>query len=214
MRNKKSALLTSAVILLPVLAGLLLWNRLPERVVTHWGLDGTPDGWSSKAFAVFFFPLFLLAVHWVCLLVTAKDKGNREQNPKLTALVVWTTPVIGLFVSGIVYAAALGQTLNVGKCALLLLGVMFLVIGNYLPKCRPNRTIGIKVKWTFESEANWAATHRLAGRLWVAGGALFVICAFLPYAIMVWVCMAAVVPMTVIPILYSYFFHKKEKSEG
>ena len=64
-QNKKLLLLTSVITLLPVFIGLFLWNQLPDSVATHFGLNNQPDGYSSKAFAVFGLPLILLAVHLV-----------------------------------------------------------------------------------------------------------------------------------------------------
>ena len=179
-QNKGKVLASSVVILLPILVGLLLWNKLPDQLTTHWGADGTPDGWSGKAFAVFALPLILLAAHWLCLLFTSKDPGNRGQSRKVFSLILWIMPAVSLISNGVVYAAAFELEIRMEMVMMLMLGVMFIAIGNYLPKCKPNRTIGIRIKWTFESEANWAATHRMAGRLWVVGGLLFIACGFLP----------------------------------
>ena len=213
-RNKSTLLLTSVVILLPILAGLLLWNRLPERMATHWGVDGTANGWSGKAFAVFGLPLILLVVHWLCVALTARDKGNRAQSPKVLGMVLWITPVLSVFTGGLMYAAALGRDISVGTWSMLLMGVLFFVIGNYMPKSRQNRTVGIRVKWTLESEENWNATHRFGGRVWVLGGLLFCICAFLGDKAFLW-SMLLVLPVLVLaPVIYAYSFCRKQRREG
>ena len=213
-KHKGTLLLTSLVTLLPALAGALLWDRLPLRMATHWGIDGIADGWSGKALAVFGLSLILLAVHWLCVLVTAADRKNREQNRKVYALTLWIIPAASVFVCGTVYAAALGREVAAEVWTTLLLGLLFLVIGNYLPKCRQNRTIGIKVKWTLESEENWNATHRMAGKLWVACGLLFLVSAFLPGNGFLWA-MAVVVPVAVlVPTVYSYRFHCRQVRAG
>ena len=78
MKQHKGKLMVSSVLtLLPILVGLLLWNRLPNQMPTHWGVDGTADGWSGKAFVVFGMPLILLAVHWLCVWGTSLDSSNR-----------------------------------------------------------------------------------------------------------------------------------------
>lgn len=213
-QNKRKLLISSAVILLPALVGLLLWNQLPDRMTTHWGADGIADGWSGEAFAVFALPLILLAFHWLCLLFTAKDPGNRGQSRKVFSLILWIMPVVSLFANGVVYAAAFGVEIRMEMIFMLLLGVMFVAIGNYLPKCKPNRTIGVRVKWTLESEENWAATHRLTGRVWVTGGVLIAACAWFPAKAMVWLPALAFIPMIVIPVAYSYAFYRKQIREG
>ena len=213
-QHKKTLILTSVITLLPILAGVLLWNHLPAQLITHWGVSGEADGWSGKAFAVFALPLILLAFHWLCVLITAKDSRTRGQNAKVFGLVLWSIPVVSLFSSGIMYATAMDVKLQMGAITMLPMGALFIVIGNYLPKCRPNRTIGIKVKWTFESEENWNATHRMAGRLWVAGGILFLLCAFLPLSAMMAVMVINIAVMVVIPVGYSYAFRKKQEKAG
>ncbi len=212
-QNKWKCLVSSLVILLPVLVGLLLWNRLPEQVVTHWGADGNPDGYSSRAVAVFVLPLFVFAIHWLCLFFTAKDPKNKDQHRKVFGLVWWICPLISLFVGGITYATALGLTVPVGTAALLLMGVGFIIIGNYIPKCKQNHTIGIKISWTLADEANWNATHRIAGKVWVIGGILFILSAFLPQA---WQAFAALILLpflVLIPLVYSYRYYRTHSSQ-
>ena len=207
--HKRTLVVTSGLILLPILAGLIFWNDLPARMVTHWGPDGRPNGWSSRGFAVFGLPAFLLAVHWLCVFFTLKDPKNKGQNPKLFALVLWITPVISLFVGGVTYAAALGLDINVSRVAMLLIGVVFILIGNYMPKCRQNHTIGIKIPWTLNDEENWNATHRFAGKVWFAGGLVVLASAFLPPLAQIGMFLPAIFLLVGLPVLYSYNFHKK-----
>ena len=212
-KNKGLMILTSVIILLPVLAGILLWDRLPERMATHWGGNGEADGWSSRPAAVFGLPLFLLAIHWLGVWMTGQDRRNRNQNEKILQMMFWIAPVISLFGMGSTYAAALGQPPRIDRLAMLLLGIVFTIIGNYLPKCRQNDTIGIKIIWTLSDEENWNATHRLAGKIWTAGGLLLLLCAFLPGTVLPWVMPVVLGIMVVIPIVYSWWFQRKQKGE-
>ena len=207
--HKRTLAVTSVLILLPILAGLIFWNELPARMATHWGADGRPDGWSSRGFAVFGLPACLLAVHWLCVFFTLKDPKNKGQNPKLFTLVLWITPIVSLFIGGVTYAAALGLDVNVSRVAMLLIGVVFIIIGNYMPKCRQNHTIGIKIPWTLNDEENWNATHRFAGKVWFAGGLAVLASAFLPPPAQIWMFLPAVFLLVGLPVLYSYNFHKK-----
>ncbi|MGN0573860.1 MAG: DUF1648 domain-containing protein, partial [Acutalibacteraceae bacterium] len=70
-KNKIKIIITSLLTVLPIAAGLILWNRLPEKIPTHFNAAGEPDGTSGKAFAVFGIPLFLLAVHLFCVFMTS-----------------------------------------------------------------------------------------------------------------------------------------------
>ena len=212
-QNKWTVLITSIIILLPVLFGLVFWNDLPEQMTTHWGLDGTADGWSSRAFAVFGLPLIIFVLHWLCIMVTLKDPKNKGQNGKVFGVVLWITPMVSLFVNGMIYAVSLGIEVHPNLIVNLLMGVTFVVIGNYLPKCKQNHTIGIKIKWTLENEENWNATHRFSGKIWVVGGLLLIFCAFLPAVVTPFMMIATIVLLVAIPFLYSYRYHKKQERQ-
>jgi uncharacterized membrane protein len=112
------------------------------------------------------------------------------------------------------YAYALGIELNMGFWALFFLGALFTIIGNYLPKCRQNWTMGIKFPWTLSDAENWNHTHRLAGPVWVAGGLLLVLCSFFSrHPIGAYGSIAVILLMVTIPTVYSYLYHKQHSEE-
>ena len=205
-KNWKVLMITSIVILLPILAGLFLWDQLPEKVPSHWNAAGQVDGWSSKGFAVFGMPLILLAAQWLCVLATAADPKSKNHSEKMLHLVLWIMPVITTVLHVVTYAVALGQPVRVEIVMPILLGLVFVIIGNYLPKCKQNYTIGIKIPWTLDSEENWNKTHRFAGRIWVVCGFLMILTAFFD---IFWLCFIFTIPMVFGPLLYSYSLHKK-----
>ena len=213
-QNKWSLLISSILILLPCIVGLVFWNELPEQMATHWGISGKADGWSGRAFAVFFAPVFMLLMHWVCIMVTFWDNKNRNQNQKAMRLVCWISPVMSFFINATIYATAFGKEFSTDMGMLALIGLLFVVIGNYLPKCKQNYTMGIKVKWALENEENWNATHRFAGKMWVIGGLLMLAGIFLPEPFMTIIIVGAILVLTVVPVLYSYWYHKKQCQEG
>ncbi len=212
--NKWRLLLSSVLILLPCLVGVILWNRLPEVMTTHWGPDGSADGFMPRALAVFGMPVFLLVLHWIGLLVTAADPHNREQNRKVFGLVFWICPIISFLTSGLTYTVALGGTLHVSLFLPLLMGILFVIIGNYLPKCRQNYTIGIKITWTLASEENWNATHRFGGKVWVIGGFCLLGGVFLPKTALIWVLLPVTVLLAAVPAVYSWLYYKKQAAAG
>lgn len=205
-KNRWKLLISSLIILLPAVFGLLFWNELPMEMTTHWGLDGQADGVSSRVFSVLGMPALILFIHWVCVFFTAKDPGNREQNQKVFSLVIWITPLISLLTSGVIYASAFGWEFSSHLFLPLLMGAVFAIIGNYLPKCRQNYTIGLKLPWTLNSEANWNQTHRFGGRVWLAGGLLMILAGLLGS---LWAMIVLLVVMIAAPILYSLKLHLK-----
>ncbi len=212
--NRFKIIISSIVILLPILFGLMMWNKLPDTMAVHWGADGNADGFGVKPFAVFGLPVMLLVIHLLCLFFTALDQKQKEQNKKALRIIFWIIPVASLFVSGTVYAAAFGKEFDFIVLIPALLGVLAVLIGNYLPKVKQNRTLGIKVFWTLNNEENWNKTHRLGGKVWVIAGLIMIFAIFLPHALMIPVETCTIIAMIIIPTVYSYGIYKKHQKEG
>ena len=206
-KNKVTLIITTLVMLIPMFIGLLLWNQLPEQIPSHWNIHGEVDGWSSKAFAVFFFPGLLMAIHWVCVFASCADPKAKNYHPKMIRLVLWICPVLSLLLNSMVYATALGYQLSVEIIMPLLVGLMFIIVGNLLPKCRQSYTLGIKLPWTLASEENWNKTHRFGGKVWTVGGVIIMATAFLGSF---WLLIATMVVMVAAPTIYSYCLYRKQ----
>ena len=207
--NKKTLIIASIVTILPVLIGIICWNRLPDVMATHFGMNNEANGFSSKAFAVFGIPLILLAVLWFGAFVTSHDPKRQNISPKMFSLTVWIAPVTSLVVAAILYPVNLGYELDITFFSELLFGVMFIIIGTYLPKARQNYTIGIRVPWTLANEENWNRTHRLAGSLWIICGILMIIICLTRLASLQW--LVGILLITVlVPCIYSYWLHAKK----
>ena len=212
-KNKWMMLVTSLLILLPIAAGLILWEQLPEQLPIHWNAAGEVDGWCSKTQGVFLMPVVLLAVHWLCVLVTGQDPKNKDKNEKAKAMILWLIPVLSLVVNGMVYAYALNRDVNIQTLLPVFLGVVFLVIGNYLPKCSRNSTIGLKLPWTLNSDENWNATHRLTGKIWMSGGLVVAATVLLPANLSFWIMIAIGAVMVLVPAIYSYWYYKTHEEQ-
>lgn len=212
--NKWKLIISSLVILLPIAVGLILWDQLPAAMNTHWGIDGKADSSASRAFAVFGLPAIILAVHWLCLFITSFDKKNKGQNKKVFSLIFFIIPFVSLFASFTVYAFAFGMEFDMIAVMLIVIGLLFVIIGNYMPKCRQNSTIGIKLPWTLANEENWNATHRLGGKLWVGGGAVIMLSVFLPNIVRLIIFAVLLLTMVTVPTVYSADYHKKQVKAG
>lgn len=209
-RNKLTIILTALITAAPMLLGLALWSRLPETIATHFDMNGVPNGWSSRAFTVFGLPLFLVAVHLLCAFGTMMDPKRKNIQDKMYKLVLWICPVISVLVCTAVYLYALGVNVDMARTAELLVGILFIIIGNYLPKCRQSYTMGIKLPWTLHDEENWNATHRFGGWLWMAGGVAYLLLALLGVrstALM----LAFLLVMVLVPTVYSYLYYLRHK---
>ncbi len=212
-KNKWMMLVTSVVILLPILGGVVLWDKLPEEIPYHWGINGEVDGWTAKPIAVFLTPAILLAVQWLCFFASAWDPKGKNINNKVLGIVLWFIPVLNILLNAMVYLSALDRRVDISVVIPLFLGVLLVVIGNYLPKCKQSYTLGIKLPWTLHDEENWNATHRLAGKLWVVGGVLVMLSCLLPPVAAFAVMMSVILLMCGIPTIYSYRLYKKKNKE-
>ena len=213
--NRGTILVTSVVTLLPTLIGVLLWKRLPERMPSHFNLTGNVDGTMGRASMVFLFPAFLLAMHLLTAWVIARDPKHGNLTPKVYRLALWIVPVLSLVLAALIYPTALGYGIDANRILALAEGAILLFFGNYLPKCRPNYTVGIRLPWTLEDEENWNRTHRMAGPIWVIGGLVMILSALLPVPSgVLWIILIVVLlPLILIPTIYSYRFYRAKKKD-
>ena len=183
--HKGKLILSSLVTLLPALAG--------------WRL-----AWEAAA---------LLAAHWLVLLIVFSDRRNREnQSRKAVGMIFWVIPFVSLLMGGVAVMIEQGVSSAGALSSLMALGfgLLLLLLGNYMPKFRQNSFMGIRVKWTLENEANWNATHRFGGKVWVAGGFACMAGALLPADAMGVFFPAVLLVIVALPIAYSYHYSKKQ----
>ena len=161
MKSKKTLIITSLICLLPMLVGALVYSRLPEQVATHFDLQGNPDGWSSRAFAVFGLPGILLAVNLLIPFALRADPKHKNMSGALVNIVIWTVPVVSLLCSGLTLGRALGYDLRIEVVLPVFMGVLFILIGNYLPKTKQSYTMGIKLRGHWQAKKTGTARTAL-----------------------------------------------------
>ena len=159
--------------------------------------------------------LGLLAAHWLVAVIVLADRRNREgQSKKALGLVFWLMPALSLLLAGVEHVLRRSGGAAADSLMALGMGLLFLVVGNYMPKFRQNSFMGIRVPWTLHSEANWAATHRFGGKVWAAGGLACMACALLPSGAMAAVFPALLAVLVALPIGYAWRFHRREMAAG
>lgn len=210
--HKMLLVITSVIILLQTVVGVVLWDRLPDPIATHFDFHNQPDGWSSKGFTVFGMPLVLLALHWISLLVsTAPNIQMKNLHGKVKHLFWWIIPATSLLLMMICYSHALGAQLNTGRIVLVFLGLLFAVTGNYMPKVRRNYSVGIKLPWTMADDENWNKTHRMAAPIWVVCGIVLIVFGLIDYT--TWGAFIPVLVIVLLPSVYSLALHLKKKKQ-
>ncbi len=217
MKTKRSLLLVILIVLIPLFYLSVVYNSLPQTVATHFSIDGTPNGYSSKS-TLIFLVAFLSAISvGVYLLLTNIQKidpkkaanQSKETMQKMAFAIVLLLNVVSVI---IVYAGV-NNGFSFNRILLPLMGLFFAWLGNLMHSVKPNYFVGIRTPWTLEDEDTWRKTHQLAGKLWFAGGLLITLLALITpakYALTLMLLITAII--TIIPVVYSYRYfqlHKK-----
>lgn len=153
--------------------------------------------------------VFLFSISWLIFMI-GRDSKNSAMNEKMIRAIYWLTPIVSLSISYLIYSKALGSTTNPSVFVSVLLGLIFVIMGNYMPKLKVNHTVGIRLPWTLHSEDNWHKTHRLAGKLWVLGGLILLLEAGLQFALS-YVLVLVILTIVLIPVMYSYQLSRKNR---
>lgn len=212
-------------LLLPVLAipGLylaLVWNRLPEKVALHFDIKGNPDRFGNKQELVGTVLILAAVSLLVYLLLTNiyrvdPKRYAAENKDRLQRIAFAVIVFISALVCIIIYSAEHGNIRFSSGILFSATGLLFAVIGNYLPNLKPNYFMGLRLPWTLENEDNWRKTHALAGRLWFAGGLFLALaCLFLPAVGAIAVFFSVMTAITLIPIIFSYRLYRDSKKQG
>jgi uncharacterized membrane protein len=222
LANLKKEWLQLVILAVPFCAAVLLWDRLPGWVPTHWNARGEVDGMTRKAFGTLLVPVINVAMGLLIALLPLIDPKLRKLDPEMRASLWRTVRIMRLvftgflsFVSLAMLAAALklfkdGATfsyaINIG------MAVLFILLGNFMTKLRPNYFIGIRTPWTLESKEVWAKTHRVGGRLMmIMGFVMLGLCLIMPLERYVfWVLLPMLGGFSIFCILYSYLIYKKQ----
>lgn len=162
--------------IVPMLFGMLHWDKLPETMATHWDFNMRANGFTNRTFMIYGFPIFMSVIYLLAVLITNTDPKGKNQNKKIKTVLFLGLPFFLVAVQIAVILINTGVRLDLAKPILLTIALLLMVSGNYFPKIKQNYTLGIRLPWTLYSEANWVRTHRFSGYLWtVIGFLLFVL---------------------------------------
>jgi uncharacterized membrane protein len=196
------------------IASAIAYPRLPETIPTHWNMDGQPDDWSSRAFGALITPVILLFV-WGFVRVLPAIDPRGANYAKFGGAFEAIIDSLMLFLLGmhiVLLRAGLGYPVQIQRIAPFGIGVLLIVIGNLLPRCRPNWFVGIRTPWTLSSDRVWEKTHRIGGRLFVAAGFLIAVAALFWVQWVHVVLITSILLATAAVLIYSYLEWKREQS--
>jgi uncharacterized membrane protein len=213
--NKKFIVLSTIICLLPIAMYMIVYEKLPSQMGMQWNIEGGVNWYAPKAIAVFAIPCVLALIHLVSVAMRRNDPKWANTSVAMQLIANWTIPIVSILVC--VYSILQNTGTSVANTIpLVAIGIILILIGNYVPKSRQNYTIGIRVPWTLSDVDNWNKTHRLAGYLWIAGGALLVVSSLIVQDAsgLLVTLLSVVILMVLIPIGYSYTLHKKSGNDG
>ncbi|HEY6091679.1 MAG TPA: SdpI family protein [Gemmatimonadales bacterium] len=212
MRSRWFGLVAAA---LAVAMSVWAFPQLPPRVATHWNLQGTPDGFSGRGWAIAIVPI-MLVIMTVIFNVLPKVDPRRENYQKFLSsywLIANAVIVFLLVAHGMILAAGMGMSIKIDRLMPLGVGLLFVFLGNYLTRVEPNWFVGIRTPWTLSSDAVWRKTHRTGGLLMVLGGVVLAISAFLPRPAFLALFVVTIIVVAVIPMVQSYVLWKREQHD-
>ena len=206
-RLRKSSIISIiASILILITFNILFYDKMPAELPTHWNFQGQADDYSSKFDAMVLTHGFLVVMNIFACFMLDNDPRNKKQKNFLMTLSKLAMPAIMIVVYTITVMVGLGRDVNVSIIIPLFVGLLFIVIGNYLPKTNRNYTMGIKLPWTLNSDENWRRTHRLGGICFVIIGISLIVSVFLKSEI---VFLVPLILGGIIPAFYSYYLYTK-----
>ena len=187
-----------------------LYNKLPDQMPMHWNLAGEVDRYGSKFEGAFLMP-FLNAVILLMLIwlpVIDPKRSSYERFEGFYRLFQWI--MVGFFtiMHVLILAWSLGYQINIGLYVKLAVGLLFMILGNYLGKVGPNWFVGIRTPWTLENPEVWTKTHRLAAPLFFVAGIVIAAMAFVDGPLSFWIILISTFIAAFVPIIYSYFIFR------
>lgn len=208
MNNKWKILISLIVIAMTSVAGIILWDKLPAQLPVHFNLNNEPDNFMPKAGAVFGIPAFLIAIQLLSLLDTHIQFKKNGQIRKYLPYIIWLVPAIAMFVMGSIIMFSLDIKFNLTLFVTIFLGVLFVILGNVMPKVTQNMIFGIRIYWTLKNEDNWFHTHRVGGFVFVIGGLLMIFTSLMEN---IYITTALLIAMAITPIAYSWIYALRHK---
>ena len=200
------------LIILSITCTLLLYPRLPEKVPIHWNIQGEIDNFGPRYFSVIF-SLIPLLLFWLKKIIPEIDPrvDNYKKHAKAFNITIYTTILFLIFTHWLTIKSAFDNNFDISFYVLTGLGVLFMIIGNYLTQARPNYTFGIRTPWTLANETVWKKTHRIGGFLFFITGIITIILSFWNNPIRIYFFVAIIFLTVLFSFLYSFMCFRKLK---
>lgn len=213
MTTKLTSIIVLTLIAIALIAGLSLWNQLPDQMASHWNANDQVDGYISRFWGVFLMPLITLGMFVLFLVVPGIDplKANIAQFREAFNLFIALMVAFMLYIHGLTLAWSLGyQDFKMSAAMLPFMGILFIAIGYLLRQAKRNFFIGIRTPWTLSSDTVWDKTHRLGSILFMVSGAFAIIGGFFGGMTAFWLMFVPLIGSSLFLMIYSYILYRGE----
>ncbi|MBH0160527.1 SdpI family protein [Fictibacillus sp. 26RED30] len=202
------------LIALSVLIGVFAYPYLPDQMPMHWNIHGEVDGYWDKQYAAFFPPLLMIVLMALFIFMPRIDpkKENYKKFSSSYTIFITIMNVFFLLLQSMTISYGLGVNIDISLVVNLGIGLLFIVLGNYLPRIKHNYFIGVRTPWTLANEKTWRKTHQLSGKLFVMAGILLVAISFLPGIYKFTGMLVVVLSTVLIATIASYVFFNRYKN--
>ena len=201
-----------AILAIPLIAAIAIYPHLPEQIPIHWNIRGEVDNYGSRAFGLLFLPLLNIAMYLFFVFLPKIDpkRANYLKFESSYLTIRYAFHIFFILLFGVVMAASLGYTVDIGKWVAAGAAVLFIIMGNIMGRVRHNYFVGFRFPWTLANEEVWVRTHRFGSRLMVIGGVIALAGAIFTgkttaFAIL----MAGIFVPMIITAVYSYLIYKR-----
>jgi immunity protein, SdpI family len=213
MSTRTTTIVVLIMIVAATLAGLLLWNRLPDQMASHWNVADEVNGYMSKFWGVFLLPLITLGMFLLFRVVPSIDplKANIAQFREAFNLFIVLIVAFMLYLYGLTLAWNLGyDNFKMSGAMLPAIGLLFIFIGFMMRQAKRNFFIGIRTPWTLSSDTVWNETHRIGAVLFMICGVLAFLGGFFGGTTAFWMMFAPIIGSTIFLLVYSYILYQRE----
>ncbi|PLX27260.1 hypothetical protein C0583_04475 [Candidatus Parcubacteria bacterium] len=210
----KTELFAVLLIILACLSSIYFYSVFPSKVPIHWNIEGQVDNYSSKEIGAFLFPVVILAMYLMFILIPYLDpKKNRYDEFRKTYHIFKNLMILFMTITYFVASfSAIGIGMSISTWIPIMVGMLFVVLGNYMSKIKPNWFMGIRTPWTLSSEEVWNKTHRFGGLVFILGGLVMMFMPIYPNNIKMILFITIVLLMSLGTTLYSLYLFLKEKN--
>lgn len=198
--------ITTILCFVPMILGIVLWDKLPSELPMNYGFNNEIRHLAPKWVNVILLPI-IFAVLNIIKSISMTEKDIENIGRKLSVITVWIIPIMSVLIGTFMIIKPIGLPIEASFFVIFIMSLLFIIIGNYIPKCKPNHIVGFRISCTMKNEEVWNKIHRFSGYLLVVCGFINFVTSFFEWGKYVFIATLGVIIF--IPLIYSSFIKKK-----